>query len=106
MADTFYELDESKADAAQLKDALRDWKSGTDKIIFELNKMAQMIDGDGSSITHFVTHVTRYGFEDTSDAKAAYDELASAVGKITTDGSVTNVQSARDQVIQRFGFRR
>lgn len=68
-----------------------------------LSAMGHMIDGDGSSDTHFAEMVTLGIFATNADAKASYDELQSVNGKLTTDASVTSVQAALLQVCAKHG---
>ena len=63
--------------------------------------MSQMLTGDGSQEAHFSTITTRFGFADNANAKAAWDELNSALSKTTGDGSVSNVNAAMRQVIAK-----
>lgn len=69
-----------------------------------LQAMSHMVDGDGSDPSHFTEMVTLGISENTSDAKASYDELASVNGKLTTDGSVTSVDAALKQVCAKHGI--
>lgn len=69
-----------------------------------LAAMATMIDGDGSSDTHFAEMVTLGIYETNADAKASYDELASVNAKLSTDASVTSVQAALLQVCSKHGI--
>lgn len=71
-----------------------------------LAAMAHMVDGDGSSSTHFTELATGGSvpvFENVADAKASWDELQSVNAKLTTDASVTNVQAALLQVCAKHG---
>lgn len=65
--------------------------------------MVQMLDGDGSSSTHFPLVTTKFGFDSDAKAKAAYDELSSLAAKFSTDNAVTNVKAALAQAFARFG---
>lgn len=69
-----------------------------------LEAMAHMIDGDGTDVSHFTEMVTLGIYDNTADAKASYDELASVNAKLTTDGSVTNVDAALKQVCAKHGI--
>ena len=64
--------------------------------------MVQMLDGDGSNVSHFAAHVAAYGFADTTNAKSAYEELGALVGKLDTDASVSSVKAAIAQALARF----
>lgn len=68
-----------------------------------LAALSHMIDGDGSDAGHFTEMVTRGIYETTADAKASYDELASANAKLTTDASVTYVHAALKQICDKHG---
>jgi len=70
-------------------------------LVNERDTMTQMLDGDGTLAAHFNAHVTAYGFQTTADAKAAYDELGAVLGKLTTDGSVTVVNTAIKQFLAK-----
>lgn len=72
------------------------------RLIAERETMTQMLDGDGSNVAHFNAHVAAYGFTDTTNAKAAYEELGALIGKIDTDASVSNVKAAIAQALARF----
>lgn len=74
--------------------------------------MQTMIDGDGSSIAHFDEVVRKFGCDgwvadnavtdpQRTVAKAIYDELNSALFKLTTDSSVSSVQAALLQLFNR-----
>lgn len=65
--------------------------------------MQHMIDGDGSDAAHFTEVTARYGFASNAKAKEAWDELNSLIAKLTTNGSVTNVQAAINQLLAKFG---
>ncbi len=64
--------------------------------------MALMIDGDGSQAAHFAYMTVKFGFDTDALAKAAYDELASLLGKLNTNASVTDVNAALLQAFNKF----
>lgn len=67
-----------------------------------LGTMALLIDGDGSQASHFVTFADRFGFpNDGADAKAAWEELNSAMAKLNTDSSVSSVNAALLQLFNK-----
>jgi hypothetical protein len=68
----------------------------------ELATMSLMIDGDGTSDTHFTYMTSKYGFTDNATAKAAFEEMSSFLAKLNTDNSVTNVSSALLQAFNKF----
>ncbi len=67
-----------------------------------LATMTLMIDGDGSDAAHFSYMQSKFGFADNATAKAGYEELASALAKLNTDGSVSNVNAAILQLLNKF----
>lgn len=72
----------------------------------ELNEikgtMALMIDGDGSSASHFAYMQEKFGFLDNAAAKAAWDELNSLLFKLNTNASVSDVNAALLQAFNKF----
>jgi hypothetical protein len=104
MADNHYTFDRtgSKAAGVRLGIAHEALEQAIAGLTFERDTMTQMLDGDGSADEHFEEHVAAYGFTDTADAHAAYGELTSLLGKLTTDESVTGVRAAIDQFLARF----
>jgi hypothetical protein len=65
------------------------------------NTMQLMIDGDGSSSTHFTYMTAKFGYADNTFAKASWDELNSALAKLTTNNSVDNVAAALAQLFNK-----
>lgn len=82
---------------------LRSLETGLDGLVDLLAILAQMIDGDGSQAAHFTYVTEKFGFPDDATAKAAWDELNSLASKLTTDGSVSNVNAALLQAFHKFG---
>ena len=101
MADNHYVFDRTLPAGWRLGVAF-DALDNTKKLIAERDTMTQMLDGDGSNVTHFNAHVAAYGFTDTANAKAAYEELGALVGKLDTDASVSSVKAAIAQFLARF----
>lgn len=64
--------------------------------------MQLMIDGDGSSADHYAYMQGKFGFASNADAKAAWDELNSALFKLNTNSSVTDVNAALLQLFAKF----
>lgn len=64
---------------------------------------------DGTTAVNYAPYATEStiaagGYADANTAaKASYDELASLVGKLTTDASVSNVFSALNQACAKHG---
>lgn len=87
---------------ALLKTALAQLESGLDRGNEILATMARMIDGDGSQAAHFAYMQAKFGFTDDAGAKAAYEELASLLSKLNTNGSVTDVNAALMQAFAKF----
>ena len=102
MADNHYLFNRELAAGWRLGRAMEDLENAVNRLLAEKATMVAMIDGDGSNVTHFNAHVTAYGFSDTTNAKAAYEELASMIGKLDTDASVSSVKAAIAQALARF----
>lgn len=66
------------------------------------NTMALMIDGDGSDASHFAYMQDKFGFADNAGAKAAWEELNSALFKLNTNDSVSSVNAALLQLFNKF----
>jgi len=102
MADNHYLFDRNKPAGFRLGRAHEDLDNALARLVNERDAMTQMLDGDGSQDGHYAAHVTAYGFGDTADAHAAYSELSAAIGKLTTDASVSSVNAALKQFVARF----
>lgn len=69
----------------------------------------QMIDNGGAAVTDFDLMTAEGGYAAgdyaTADhaAQASYNELASVLAKLNTDGSVTNVDAAIKQIAAKHG---
>jgi hypothetical protein len=84
-----------------LRTALSQLEQGRENLIKIRDTMALMVDGDTGTAANYGEVVTRFGFGSTTDAKAAFDEINSALGKITTDASVSSVQAALLQLFNK-----
>lgn len=76
-------------------------EEGRETLVKAKDVMQVMIDGDGSSATHFTEVTARFGFTDNATAKAGWDELNSALFKLTTDAQVSSVQAAMLQLFSK-----
>lgn len=87
-------------------------ETAREQLIKARDCMQMMIDSDGSSIAHFDKVVERFGVEGWSTsgiitdamrttAKGIWDELNSALSKITTDSQVSNTQAALLQLFNK-----
>lgn len=86
-----------------LRESLDSFERGLDGLNDVVGAMQLMIDGDGSSASHFLTLAARFGFENTgADAKAAWEELNSLLFKLNTDAQVSEVSAAIRQVLNKF----
>lgn len=84
-----------------LRTALTDLENGCDGLNHVVAALALMVDGDGSSATHFDEVMTRLGTPTTAVAKALYDELQALRFKLNTDTSVTDVLAAINQALAK-----
>ncbi len=85
----------------KLRSSLATVEDGRTRLIQIRDTMTFMIDGDGSNSTQFGEVATRFGFVDNASAKAAWDELNSYLGKVTTDASVSSVDAAFKQLMNK-----
>lgn len=88
-------------------------ETAREQLIKARDVMLTMIDGgDASNVANFDEVVRKFGVEgwvadnapttaQRTTAKAIYDELSSAISKITTDGSVSSVQAALLQLFNK-----
>lgn len=101
MAMTHIQFDDQKQHGRYLRRSLQMLEEGREQLIKTKDVMQTMINGDGSSSTHFPEVTSRFGFTDDATAKAAWDEINSALSKLTTDASVTSVQAALLQLFSK-----
>lgn len=101
MATTNIYFNEASQYGRLVRRGLDQLENGVEQLNDVLANMVHMIDGDGSSATHFTEVVTRYGFADTTAAKAAWDELNSLMAKLNTDASVSSVNAAMLQAFAK-----
>jgi hypothetical protein len=101
MAVQHIEFNDSTKYGAKLRQALTSLEIGLEQLIDVRDVMGAMIDGDGSQAAHFAYATTKFSFPSDAATKAAYDELNSVLGKLTTDGSVTFVNAALLQVFKK-----
>lgn len=100
MADTHYEVDETKYHARQLMEPIRRLQTEWDRLQAVFQAMDEMKDGDGSQAAHFAKVVTLFGVQGADDtaklasAKAIYDELNSVIG---------NMHASFPQILARLG---
>lgn len=85
-----------------LRTAMGSLETGLVKANEVLGTMTEMLDGDGSSDTHYTYITSKFGFTDNAVAHAGYAELSALVGKLNTDGSITNMHAALIQAFNRF----
>lgn len=87
-------------------------ETAREQLIKARDVMQTMIDGDGSNIAHFDEVVKKFGVDgwvadnvptnaQRTTAQAIYNELNSALSKLTTDGSVASVQAALLQLFNK-----
>ncbi len=86
---------------SRLRNGLVQLEQGKANLTTEQATMTAALDGDGSNIAHFGNVVSEYGFSNTTTAKAAWDELNSALAKINTDSAQTNTDTALKQLFTK-----
>src|SRR5262245_54744953 len=90
--------DKNSVEGQLLANTLAHLEQGLDGLKHVRDTMIQM--RDGSTSTTYI--VGKFGFPDTAAADAAFAEIDSAVGKLTTDAQVTNVATALKQLQDKF----
>lgn len=101
MAMTHIQFNDQLQHGRYLRRGLQMLEEGRETLIKAKDVMSTMIDGDGTSIAHFNEVTSRFGFVDNTTSKEAWDELNSAIAKLTTDAQVTSVQSALLQLFSK-----
>jgi len=86
----------------RIRECLNNLERGRNELVAEVSTMELMIDGDGSNVSHFEAVRVKYGFPDTTVAKAAFEELAALKGKLDSDASTSNVKAAMLQAFNKF----
>lgn len=86
---------------SKLRNMLVTNENADDLFIDLRDVMVQMIDGDGSSDTHYARVQALFGFDTIVTAHAAFLEIDSAFAKTSGNGSVSNVRAARDQMFAK-----
>lgn len=86
---------------AALATSLRQFENALDRLRELHATFSLMIDGDGSSSTHFTYMTSTLGTTNDAGSKALFDELSSALAKLTTNDSVTNVNAATQQLFNK-----
>lgn len=102
MAISHVQFDDQTQHGRILRRALSQLEDGLDLLNKIRDTMTMMVDGDGSQAAMFTEVVTRFGFANTTNAKAAWDELNSLLFKFNTDADVTFVHAATVQALSKF----
>ena len=102
MAFTHIQLSEDTFHGRLLRACMQHLEVGHESLDDIIATITTMIDGDGSSSTHFPEVTARFGFQNDAQSKAAYEELQSLASKFNTDGSVTFVKTALAQAFNKF----
>jgi hypothetical protein len=95
-------VDQTKPHGAQLRNMLNQLENGRNQLLALVDCIVTMIDGDSAVAANYGEVASRFGFPDTTTAKAAFDELNSLKSKLATDADVTNVQAAMLQAFSKF----
>ena len=102
MAVSHIQFNSGTQHGAILRHGLTLLEDGLDRLNEIKATMQLMIDGDGSSDTHFAYMQEKFGFASNADAKACWDELNSVLFKLNTNDSVTSVNAAMLQAFAKF----
>ncbi len=85
----------------RLRTGLVQLEQGKTLLTTEQATMNADLNGDGSLDAHFDKVVTQYGFSNTADAHAAWNELNSALAKINSDTAQTSTDTALKQLFTK-----
>lgn len=94
---------------AEVVSAARALRDARDRLKHARDVLIRYRSGDGSSAAHYAILQSKCSFQaggyaDANTAtKAAFDEIDSAIGKLTTDASVSAVLTALDQLCAKLG---
>ncbi len=94
-------IDPAKQYGQRLLGGLTQFENGLKTISDIRDTMTLMIDGDGSNESMFNEVTLRFGTISNTASKAAWDELNSCLAKQFTDGSITFVNAAREQLFDK-----
>lgn len=105
MATTFVDYDKQTDVGRNITRGIQLVREGRDVLRDVLAVMLTMIDGDGSSATHFTRLKTEAGYESDAVAKASWDELNSLYSKLITPAGqqASDVGPAITQACARHG---
>lgn len=96
----FYRQLTNSAAGARLKSVTERLHAAVRDYVREYRTMEQMLTGDGSLDAHYNVIAAEYGFidanaaESTAVAHGAFGVIASAGGRLDTDGSTSGVKGA------------
>jgi len=101
MAVSHIAFDRNTTYGRMLASALSRLEEGIEALNDVFSVLNQMKDGDGSQAAHFAYATPLFGFGTDANAKAAYDEINSALSKINTDAQVSSVNAALLQIFAK-----
>lgn len=101
MAQTNVYFDENTKYGRLLRKGLNQLEEGPYTLNQVIASMSEMVTGDGTDSSQFDEVTLRFGFDNNTDAKAAWDEIQSCMAKLNTNDSVTSVLAARSQLVSR-----
>jgi tetrahydromethanopterin S-methyltransferase subunit H len=102
MAITHISFNDQTNHGRQLRAHLNKLEEAVEGLDDLVKTMALMLDGDGTQSAHFTSYIiTKFGFPDAATAKACWDELNSVSFKLQTNASVSDVNAAIKQVVNK-----
>lgn len=101
MAVSHLGYDKATTYGSQLNSVIQHGETWLDSMADQIATMTLMIDGDGSSATHFTYMTAKYGFTDNATAKAAFEEMNAAYAKVSGNASVSGTNAALLQLIAK-----
>jgi len=101
MAVNHITFDDQTSHGRILRRGLQNLEEGIESLTDIKEALIQMRDGDGSAAAHYAYATPKMGTTDDAGTKALFDELDSALSKLTTDAQVSEVASAIEQLLAK-----
>lgn len=102
MASSYLPYNPNTKHGASLSRALTSFEQGMNDLVAQFATMDLMKDPAASGDAVYDAIRTEYGFPTSALAHAGYDELNSALSKVTVDTEVSNVYAALKQLFAKY----
>jgi hypothetical protein len=101
MAVNHISFDDQTTHGRTLRRGLQQLEEGIENLVDTREALIQMRDGDGSSAAHYAYATPKLGTTSDAQTQALFNELDSALSKLTTDAQVEFVASAINQLLAK-----